>query len=263
MPDPFAHFAGARMYRTGDRARWLSDGNLDFMGQIDQQVKVRGYRIELGEIEAALRCHPSVQDAVVISREEAEGDKQLVAYIVARGESQASSGELLSYLQLSLPKYMLPNAFLVLEEIPLTPNGKLNRKALPALEAARVIEGLTYLAPRDAVELQLVQIWERLLGVNRVGIRDSFFDLGGYSLLGVRLMARIKEQFGRHLPLGLLLQNPTIERLASLLRQATGALERSALVPINPAGSRLPFFCVHPVGGNVLCYRELALLART
>jgi amino acid adenylation domain-containing protein len=260
MPDPFSPIPGARMYRTGDRARWLADGDLEYLGRIDQQVKVRGYRVELGEIEAVLSRHPSVREAVVLMREDKAGDKRIVAYAAANGDSIPSGTELRAYLQRKLPEYMVPGSFVMLEKLPLTPSGKLNRKALPAPEAIGFEQERPYIAPRDEVELRLTGIWEKLFGVQGISIRDSFFDLGGHSLLGVQLMARIHEQFGSDMPLGFLLQNPTVERLASLLRQKTTAPRRTALVPIQPGGSRLPFFSVHPVGGNVLCYSELARL---
>lgn len=258
VPDSLGLSPGARMYRTGDRLRWLADGNLEFLGRIDQQVKLRGFRIEPGEIEAVLSSHPSVREAVVIVREDPAQGRRLVAYVVAKGEPSMSTPELRSHLQSKLPEYMVPSAFVMLEELPRTPSGKLNRRALPAPGAVWAERGESYLAPRDDVEFQLIRIWEKLLDVKGIGIRDSFFDLGGYSLLGLRLMTYIQEQFGRHLLLGTLLENPTVERLASLLRQEVIDLERSALVPINPGGSALPFFCVHPIGGNVLCYMELA-----
>ena len=263
MADPFSAAPGARMYRTGDQVRWLSDGNLEFLGRIDHQIKMRGFRIELGEIEAVLASHPAVREAVVTMVEDiAERDKRLVAYVVFKENSHSGDLELRAYLREKLPEYMVPSACVTLEELPLTPSGKLNRRALPTPEAAPAARERSLIAPRDEIELRLVRLWEKLFGAQRVSIRDSFFDLGGHSLLAVKLATQIRKQFGRDLPPSVLLQNSTIERLAFFLRQEAVPLKHSALVAFQsnsgPNGSRPPFFCVHPIGGNVVCYAELA-----
>ncbi len=255
LPDPFSETPGARLYRTGDRAQRLPDGNLRFLGRADHQVKIRGYRIEPGEIEAALLRHPRVREAVVVPREKA-GDLRLVAYLVPRAETPVD-GELRELLAGSLPDYLIPAAFVALPALPLSPNGKLDRAALPepgqAAGPQRDID-----PPRDEVELRLAQLWEDLLDVRPVGIRDDFFALGGHSLLALRALGGIERLFGRRVSLSALLETPTIERLAGLLRQDAAAPPRSVVVPIQPRGDRPPLFLFHPVGGNVLCYLPLA-----
>ncbi|MCP4656947.1 MAG: AMP-binding protein, partial [bacterium] len=263
LPDPFRGDAGGRMYRTGDRARRLSDGTLEFLGRLDHQVKVRGFRIELGEIEAVLSRSPSVRECAVLVREESSGDLQLVAYLAAAPESAADAQELRRLVEEKLPGYMVPSAFVFLDALPLTPNRKVDRSALARLGLPRPDQRAADLQqtpaePRDALELRLTRIWEELLGIEPVGIRSDFFRLGGHSLLAVRLIARIRRHFGRDLPLTVLFQNSTVERLAGILRQQPGEMRRGALVAIQPQGSRPPFFCVHPVGGDVVCYGELA-----
>ena len=258
VPDHFGLVNGGRMYRTGDRVRWSSTGDLEFFGRIDHQVKIRGYRIELGEIESVLSRHADVREAAVLAREAGDGDKRLVAYLTLKNGNTPGASELRAHVREKLPEYMVPAAFVIVDQFPRTPSGKLNRRALPAPEDGGLQESESYVPPRDEFELQLCRIWERLLGIQRVGIRDSFFDLGGHSLLGLQLMARVHKQFGRELPLAALLQSPTVETLAALLRSGEGTIARSALVTLNSEGSRPPLFCVHPVGGSVLCYRELA-----
>ena len=217
VADPYSPEAGARMYRTGDLARYLADGNLEFLGRRDQQVKVRGYRIELGEIEARLLEHPEVRDAVVVAREGVEGDKRLVAYVTTRREGREEGGGagaelvslLRSHLGRQLPEYMVPSAFVRLEEFPLTPNGKLDRKALPAPDGESVALR-TYEAPQGEIEETLARLWSELLGVERVGRQDHFFELGGHSLLAVRLLSRVREALQVELPLTRLFGEPTL-----------------------------------------------------
>ncbi|MCP4657009.1 MAG: amino acid adenylation domain-containing protein, partial [bacterium] len=261
VPNPFRG-DGTRLYRTGDRARRLGDGTLEFLGRLDHQIKMRGFRIELGEIEAMLSRSPSVRECAVLVREASSGDPRLVAYVAAAPESAATPRELRALLREKLPDYMVPSAFVVLDALPLTPNRKVDRTALARLspEPDRVAADLegAVVAPRDLLELQLTRIWEELLGVEAVGIRANFFDLGGHSLLAVRLMARIRRRFGSDLPLATLFHNGTVERLAAVLRRQAGVIRRRALVAIRPEGSRPPVFCVHPVGGDVLCYGDLA-----
>ncbi|MBN8472056.1 amino acid adenylation domain-containing protein [Corallococcus exiguus] len=259
-PDPFSSEPDARLYRTGDRARWLADGTLEYLGRLDAQVKLRGFRIELGEVESALLQHPSVREAVATVREDAPGDKRLVAYVVAEEGDTLDVAALSQTLKQRLPGHMMPATIAVLPGLPLTPNGKVDRKALPAPRRAEV-PAAALLAPRNARELQLVRLWESVLGVQPVGVRCNFFELGGHSLLAVRLMAAVREATGRDLPLAALFQAPTVEQFAALLRREDpGAF--SPLVPFGEpvTGDARPFFCVHPVGGNVLCYAELARL---
>ncbi len=258
IPNPFSDAPGARLYKTGDLARYLPDGNIEFLGRFDQQVKIRGFRIEMEEIETVLRQHPALQEALVVAREDKPGEKCLVAYVVADSESLPTSGELRGFLREKLPDFMVPAAFVRLEALPLLPNGKVDRRALPAPQEAQLALNSVFVAPRDTLELQLKQIWEDILETRPIGITDNFFDLGGHSLLAVRLMTQIQNRFAQDLPLSSLFQGATIEHLASILRRQTASLPWSSLVRIQPIGSKRPFFCVHPVGGNVLCYVDLA-----
>ena len=258
VANPFGGEGGGRLYRTGDVARYRGDGAIEYVGRADYQVKIRGFRIELGEIEAALMSQEGVKEAVVVAREEKSGDKRVVAYVVPEGSDVGlSGGQLRQSLEKRLPAYMVPSALVLLETMPLSPNGKIDRKALPAPESDLLPHG-AYLGPRDTLELQLVQIWEELLSVQPIGIRDNFFELGGHSLRAIQLTARIREQFGQSIPIAFLLQNATVEGLASILRGQVADPGRQALIRIKAGGDRRPFFCVHPVGGNVLCYSGLA-----
>ena len=262
VPHPFSTKAGARLYRTGDIARYLADGNLEYLGRADHQVKIRGFRIELGEVEAAVAQHPLIREAVVIASEDQPGNKRLVAYCVPRtqnGSSHLSSDSLREYLEKKLPDYMVPSEFVMLETLPLTANGKVDRRALPSLNVNGSDRSKSFIAPRDVLELQLVHVWEEILGRGPIGVRDDFFKLGGHSILAARLMARIQRLLGINLPLATLFQRSTIEYLAGLLRQREeSAISFSSLVKIHSGGSNPPFFCFHPGGGNILCYIELA-----
>jgi acyl-coenzyme A synthetase/AMP-(fatty) acid ligase/acyl carrier protein len=208
VPDPFSVQGGARLYRTGDRARWRADGAIEYLGRLDFQVKVRGFRIELGEIEAVLRRHESVADCVVVAREDVPGDQRLVACVVGGVEAD----ELRGHLRGSLPEYMVPAAFVVLGRLPLTPNGKLDRKALPAPEYTADAD--RYVAPRTPTEEVLAGIWAEVLRLERVGVEESFFELGGYSLLATQVVSRVREAFGVELPLRALFEAPTVAGLA-------------------------------------------------
>lgn len=256
VPNPFSTRPGARLYKTGDLARYLPDGNLEFLGRIDHQVKIRGFRIELGEIEAVLKQHPAVQEAAAAVREDTPGDKRLVAYVVPKNQPPAAD-ELQKFLGHKLPDYMLPSAVVPMESLPLSANGKVNRRALPAPDQAQMRQGKTYAAPGDALEQQLAQIWADILNVRPVGITDNFFELGGHSLLAVRVFAQIEKALGKSLPVVTLFRAPTIAQLANVLRQED-VTPTATLVPIQPQGSRPPFFCVHGMGGGVLDYADLA-----
>ena len=266
IPNPFAAKPGARLYKTGDLARYLPDGNIEFLGRVDSQVKIRGCRIELGEIEAVLRQHPAVHEAVVLARDYESGDtssslrtsKRLVAYIAGKKGTRPPVNEFRSFLQRKLPEYMIPSAFVILEALPLTPNGKLDRQALPAPDQARPELDKHFIAPRDAIELQLAQIWEEVLEIRPIGVRDNFFDLGGHSLLAVHLVALIKKRLDKDVQIAAFFQQPTIEQLVSVLRLGSEPTRQSSLVSIQPRGSRRPFFLVHPVEGTVVCYANLA-----
>ena len=255
--NPLTKIPDDRLYKTGDLGRYLPDSNIEFLGRIDHQVKIRGFRIELGEIEAMLSQHPAVQKTVVIVREDVPGDKRLVAYLVPRQE-QAPTSELRHFLKQHLPDYMVPSAFVMLAAFPLTPNGKIDRSALPAPEHQRQESEETFVAPKDELELQLKEIWEKVLGVQPIGIRDNFFTLGGHSLIAVRVFTEIEQIWGRNLPLITLFQTQTVEALADILRQSGCIAPWSSLVLIQPGQSKPPLFCIHPIGGNVLEYYGLA-----
>jgi thioesterase domain-containing protein/acyl carrier protein len=250
------------MYKTGDRARYLASGEIEFAGRTDDQVKIRGYRVELKEIESVLGSYPGVREVVVVARENARengpGDKHLAAYVVPSREQAPTGSELRSHLKQKLPHYMVPSAFVLLEAMPKTPNGKVDRRAMPAPQPADFTEPNEYVAPVDDLENNLVRIWCAVLGKEKIGTRDNFFDLGGHSLLAARLMHRIEQTLGQRLPLAALLQAPTVEQFAALLRQEGWSASWSSLVAIQPEGSRVPFFCVHGVGGNVVGFRDLA-----
>ncbi|HEU0079606.1 MAG TPA: amino acid adenylation domain-containing protein, partial [Longimicrobiaceae bacterium] len=211
LPDPFSPEAGARLYRTGDRVRWLAGGEVEFLGRMDHQVKVRGFRVELGEIEAALRGHASVQDAVVLAREDAPGERRLVAYVVAAEGEEVSGADLRAHLTNRLPEYMVPGPVVVLEMLPLTPNGKVDRRALPAPEWSGEA---VYVAPRTPAEEMLAGILGEVLRLERVGIDENFFELGGHSLLATRVVSRVRQAFGVELPLRALFEAPTVAGLA-------------------------------------------------
>ncbi|MBA3354610.1 MAG: amino acid adenylation domain-containing protein [Pyrinomonadaceae bacterium] len=258
IPDPFSPEAGARLYKTGDLARYLADGNIEFLGRIDHQVKIRGFRIELGEIEASLSRHPTVRGTVVVAREETPGEKRLVAYVAGNEEGPIRVDELRRFLKEKLPAYMVPSAFVLLDELPLTSSGKVDRRALPAPEQTRTEQDGAFVAPRNELELQLTKMWEKVLGVQPVGVTDNFFDLGGHSLLAVRLFAQIEKVFGKNLPLATLFQAPTVEQLIPVVSAQESSAPWSSLVPVQPGGSEPPFFGVHGALANVLMYRGLA-----
>ncbi|MCU1242344.1 MAG: Non-ribosomal peptide synthetase [Candidatus Acidoferrum typicum] len=255
IPSPFK--PEARLYSTGDLGRRRADGTLECLGRVDNQVKIRGFRVELEEIEAILGQHPAIRKAVVAAREDHLGLKQLVAYLQPQNNSMPSIGDLRSYAKEKLPEYMIPSAFLTLETFPMTPNGKIDRKALPApsdqpLEARR-----QYVAPREPLEKTLVAIWAKVLQ-KTVGMRDDFFELGGHSLAALKVLTEVKKQTGKTLPLTTFFQASTVEAVADILRKEVQNPSGSSLVPIQPAGSRPPLFLVHGAEGNVLLYRQVS-----
>ncbi|GHG84282.1 non-ribosomal peptide synthetase [Comamonas sp. JC664] len=257
VPNPFSTTPGARLYRTGDLARYTEDGTLAFIGRNDTQVKIRGHRIELDEIKAKLLEHTAVQAVELLVHEDA-GNKQLVAYLTLTAPDVASADDLRQHLKKHLPPYMVPAAFVILAAFPLTPNGKVDRKALPAPETVRREAQEGFVAPRGDVETRLAAIWEELLAVRPIGAHDNFFDQGGHSLLAVRLVVRIREQFGRTLPLSVLFQNPALEQLAKALSEESEPRPWSPLVTLQAGGHRPALFCVPGAGGNTVYLRELA-----
>jgi non-ribosomal peptide synthetase component F/acyl carrier protein len=230
-PDPFGP-PGSRLYRTGDLARRLADGAIEYLGRIDQQVKLRGFRIELGEIEARLQSHPAVRQALVLVREDRPGDRRLVAYVVPHAEAPAIDS-LREHLAEALPDYMLPAAFVSLPTLPLSPNGKLDRKALPLPEYGADNHELT--PPRNAQEQALAQVWQAVLGLQAVGIHDNFFALGGHSLLATQLVARLRRQLGIELPLRTVFEAPTIAQMVERLPASDAAVEQPIAVAPRPA----------------------------
>ncbi len=257
IPDLFTNEPGARLFKTGDQGRYHADGNIECLGRLDHQVKIRGFRIELGEVEAVLNRHEAVRQGVVVVREDTPGDKRLVAYFEAHSWLEPTVSDLRAYLGTQLPEYMLPSAFVALKTLPVNPNGKIDRKSLPAPEGTGQIQG-TFVAPRDEIEQVLAQLWVKVLKTGHVEVQDNFFDLGGHSLLAVRIMFEIEKLFGRRLPLATLLQAPTIGSLADVLRKENWKPNWSSLVSIRPGGSKRPLFLMHSHGGNVLEYYPLA-----
>jgi amino acid adenylation domain-containing protein len=228
IQDPFSPESDARLYKTGDLVRYRPDGTLEFLGRLDQQVKVRGFRIELGEVEAVLQEQAGVREAVVVARADGPGDQRLVAYVAPTQEPAPTASELYTFLKARLPEYMIPSAFVFLEALPLTPNGKVDRNALPQPKGGRPELESTFVAASDTLEHQLTVIWEEVLGIRTIGVEDDFFELGGHSLLAVQLFARIETRMGKRLPLLTLFERPTIAHLAHSLRHheeaAPGAL---------------------------------------
>ncbi|MFG2330906.1 amino acid adenylation domain-containing protein [Streptomyces sp. NPDC048604] len=262
VPDPYADRPGARMYATGDRARWREDGTLVFLGRDDGQVKLRGFRIEPGEIEACLERHPAVGRAVVLVREDRPGDRRLVGYVTAEGEARPAVEELREHLREFLPDYMVPSALVRLDAFPLNTSGKIDRRALPAPAVERAAGG--YVPPRDPLELEVAHVWEEVLGVAPVGLHDRFFDLGGHSLLVLRLMAEIEKRFGRQLPMAAIFRGATVERFARMLREGYEEEDAVHLVELGSGeggdGAAAPVFFAHPAGSEVVCYMPFAEL---
>jgi len=249
--------SSARVYRTGDMGRRTPDGSIVFTGRKDLQVKIRGLRVEPGEIESALTRLPGVLECAVIVTADGSSDRRLVAYVVPHQGESLVTNDLRSCLQGKLPDYMIPSAFIVLDGLPLTSSGKLNRRALPALEISERKPELTGPAPRTPTEKLLTEIWSDVLGVAHIGIHENFFDLGGHSLLAVPLLAQVEKRFGRRWPLATLFRAPTIAEFAAMIEKEWSP-SWSSLVAIKPNGSKTPFFCVHGLGGNVLEFFDLA-----
>ncbi len=249
LPDPFSGEAGARMYRTGDLGRWLPDGRIDYLGRNDQQVKIRGFRIEPGEIQAVLEQHPDVAQATVVAQEDAAGGKQLVGYAVAAdaaGAARVAPADLRRHLAERLPDYMVPTAVVMLDALPLTANGKLDRKALPAPAFAGHADAREPLTPNEHA---LAALFAEALGRDAVGVDDSFFDLGGHSLLATRLVSRIRAELDVALPVRALFEAPSVAQLAQRLDTDAAASDLDTVLPLRAAGSKRPLFCVHTATG--------------
>jgi amino acid adenylation domain-containing protein len=259
IANPFTQ--SGNIYNTGDLARYLPDGSIEFLGRIDSQVKIRGFRVELGEIETVLAQHQSIQDVRVIDREDRPGDKRLAAYIVldkSTNRVDNISREFRTFLQSKLPDYAIPSAFVEIDILPLTLNGKVDRLALPVPEYIRQDASNSRVAPRNDVEQQLVEIWERVLDIQPVGITDNFFELGGHSLMAVRLFAEIERELGQNILLSTLFQRQTIAELAEIFSTKEYP-EWQSLVQVKSGNPKIPpLFCIHAIWGNVLFYRNFA-----
>ncbi len=256
--NPFNYEQNERLYKTGDLARYMPDGNIEFVGRIDQQVKIRGFRIEIREVEAVLAQHPAVKEAVVIAREDKYGEKRLVAHIVSYQKNKLPISELRNYLKQKLPEFMVPSAFMLIDNLPITPNMKVDRQELSKIKLARPEMKDSFVAPSNSVEKAIADIWCQVLDLERIGVHDNFFELGGNSLLAVRLFNEIEKGFGETLPLATLFQAGTVEQLSNIISSKSWSPPWSSLVPIQPEGSKLSFFCVHGAGGNILIYHSLA-----
>jgi thioesterase domain-containing protein len=257
IPNPFSGEPGDRLYRTGDVARYLSDGTIEFMGRVDNQVKVRGFRVELGEIESVLGRHPAVRETAVIASDDKTGRSRLVAYVVPEIPSEITANALRNFLEQKLPEYMVPSAFVVLDLLPLTPNGKVDRRALPDPLSVRPDRGKEFVLPRNVIEIMLAQIWERVFDVRPIGIRDNFFELGGHSLLAVRVASEINRMTKIKFPVMTIFQFPTIEQLSEVVMKAGFSMQFSSLVQIRSGSGRLPFFWVHGQQSDGLLPRHL------
>jgi thioesterase domain-containing protein/acyl carrier protein len=253
--DPFSADANARLYKTGDRGRLLPDGNFEYLGRLDDQIKLRGFRIELGEIEAALKEHPAIRDAAVVLRDNAAGDKRLVAFIIYRDRLTAPVEDVRRALRARLPEYMIPSAFMPLEALPVTASGKVDRRSLPSGEVAAPQR--SYAEAQSPTEAQLVRIWETLLGVRPIGVTDNFFDLGGHSLLAARLVAAVEHELGKRLPLSALFEDPTVRHAAEVLLSGADGVFAGRASVIHADGTRPPFFFLHGdyAAGGVYCRR--------
>jgi len=257
LPDPYGPQPGGRLYRTGDAARYLNDGLIQFLGRVDDQVKISGFRIEPREIEAMLSTHPGLRAAVVVAKEESQGQKFLVAYFVPNSENGPGSDDLRAYLKERLPEYMVPSVYVPLDALPLTAHGKVDRAALPAPQVSLSRAGREYLAPQNDLQQQLVDIWEELFKIHPIGIADNFFELGGHSLQMIMLVARVEERLGKRVAMAELFDDPTIEHLAGLIGHGKDNLFQSLIVPLRAEGTQPAFFGPHASGGNVWCYKAL------
>ncbi len=259
LPNPFHDRPHARLYRTGDQARWRNDGMIELLGRLDGQVKIRGHRIEIGEIEAVLRSHPAVREAAVSAWEEGSGQKRLAAYIVnAEGGSAHRVGDLRGFLKERLPEYMIPAAFVFLADLPRMPNGKMDRKALPAPNPVGHEPGESFAAPRTPIERELARIWSQVLHVNALGIQDNFFDIGGHSLLAAQVISRINDTFAVKLPLRRIFETPTVAGLAEALAGDAATRVRESLRLLKPGGTGPALFLVHDGLGDTHVYNNLA-----
>lgn len=256
VPNPLTNDQQDLFYYTGDKGRYRPDGSIEVLGWLDDQIQIRGIGVQPGEIETVLNQHPAVAESVVIATEDSLENKRLIAYLVAKPNQTIAKSDLRYFLKKQLPEYLVPSVFMVLNALPLTASGKVNRRALPPVEQS-LSQDDRFVPPRDRLELDLTQIWSEVLNANSVGVLDNFFELGGHSLLAVSLMARIHKRFGQSLPLKTLFQEATVEQQAMLLRQQTSTQAWSPLVTIQPRGSKLPLLLIHPNDGSIFNYLNL------
>lgn len=257
LPDPFSEIKGSRMYRTGDLVVQTVDGKLEFLNRVDSQVKIRGFRIELGEIESALSQFQTIRDNVVVVREDNPGDQRIIAYIIRKEEIETDISELRMFLKTKVPDYMVPSSFVFIEHFPLTPNGKIDRKALPRPEENQQDSKNTYVEPQTEMERKLAQIWCEVLKLNRIGIDEGFFEIGGHSMLAITLMIKIEKELGIRFPLSTLFDNSTIREMADFFEKAVIPVKWGSLVTIKTQGSKRPLYLVHGAGLNLLLYKTL------
>lgn len=264
IDNPFSNIPGDKIYKTGDLGQLRPDGEVVYLGRMDHQVKVRGYRIELGEIEFNLGKQPDIKQAVVVAREDTPGYPRLVAYLLLESgqtgfpESAQLDGWQNALLAV-LPEYMVPDDFVLLDVIPSTPNGKIDRKALPKPDYSHIVRSEAYVAPRTADEKLVADIWQEMMGLDKISMVDNFFQLGGRSLVAVKIMAKLEEKTGKRLPLATLFEHNTIEKLAARLDVNPELITWDSLVPIKPLGSKMPLYIVHGAGLNVLLFNALAM----
>ncbi|MEM9154354.1 MAG: amino acid adenylation domain-containing protein [Cyanobacteria bacterium P01_F01_bin.33] len=260
IPNPFDACSNSKLYKTGDSARYLPDGNVEFIARLDNQVKIRGFRIELGEIEAALLQMSELEACLAVVRDKELGDKRIVLYAIPNQEAGVTIADIRNHLHEKLPAYMMPSAFVLLEEFPLTPNGKIDRKALPAPQLA---SDAAKAQPRNELERTLVEIWESCLGIHPIGIRDSFFDLGGHSLLAVKILAEIERKIKLKLSINQLFQFPSIAAISENLGEETARSRKACLVSMKPGNNTSPLFLIHAIGSSILFYQPLVEHLRT
>jgi len=255
LPDPFSNLSSGKMYKTGDLVRRLADGNVEYIGRSDDQVKIRGFRIEMPEIEAVLHQCPMVKHCVVTVNEDS-GEKRLIAYIVPEGRfnREAING----YLRKKLPDYMIPKVLIELDKIPLTNNGKADKKALPKPDVQQNYETYEYVAPKTEFQKVLAEVWMSILGCRRISLNDDFFELGGHSLLALKAMLAIEKKTGKRLPLAMLLENSTIEKFSAVVERKNEEIKWDSFVPIKPSGTKPPIYFIHGAGLNVLTFRSIS-----
>lgn len=255
LPDPFSDIPGARMYRTGDLVQQTEEGKLEFLNRVDSQVKIRGFRIELGEIESAISQYSTIKNNVTIVREDTPGDKKLVAYII-KEEEEIDIAELRMFLKTKIPDYMVPSAFVFIDQFPLTPNGKIDRKVLPSpVEAPQ--QAKDYIEPNTETEKKLAAIWSDVLKIKQIGTDEDFFEIGGHSMVAVTLMVKIEKQLGVRLPLAILFDHSNIHDMALLIDKKSEQVNWGSLVPIRSKGTKKPLYLVHGAGLNLLLYTTI------